>query len=124
MYFDAVSAEQDKKDVEWLGLLDNLEGKARQEPAELITSLLERGFDVDQIRGAFIPMLLPANRAIGDDGTSVSAREVSERPQPKSPDCEWDSRSAAPSAVPETGTAAVSIWPVGSPTRRPRALCG
>jgi adenylate cyclase len=78
LYFDAVSAEQDNKDVESLGLLDNLEGRARQERAELITWLLDRGFGVDQIRSAFIPMLLPANRAIGDDGTSVSAREVSE----------------------------------------------
>ncbi len=78
LYFDAVSAGQDNMDVESSGLLDNLEGTARQERAELIAWLLERGFDVDQIRGAFIPMLLPANRAIGDDGTPVSAREVSE----------------------------------------------
>ncbi len=78
MYFDAVAAEPDYKDIESLGLLDNLEGKARRERAELIAWLLDRGFDVDQIRSAFIPMLLPANRAIGDDGTSVTAREVSE----------------------------------------------
>ncbi|MFZ1175173.1 MAG: adenylate cyclase regulatory domain-containing protein [Mycobacterium sp.] len=73
-----MAAEPDYKDIESLGLLDNLEGKARRERAELIAWLLDRGFDVDQIRSAFIPMLLPANRAIGDDGTSVTAREVSE----------------------------------------------
>jgi adenylate cyclase len=78
LYVDAVSAEPDHKDIESLGLLANLEGRARQERAELIAWLLDRGFDVDQIRGAFIPMLLPANRAIGDDGTSVSAREISQ----------------------------------------------
>lgn len=70
--------EPDNKDVESLGLLDDLHGKARQERAELVTWLLDRGFDADQIRGAFIPMLLPANRAIGDDGTSVSTREISQ----------------------------------------------
>jgi adenylate cyclase len=73
-----VAAEPDNEDIESLGLLEHLDGRARQERAELITWLLDRGFDVDQIRNAFIPMLLPANRAIGDDGTSVSAREVSE----------------------------------------------
>ncbi|BCI90115.1 hypothetical protein NIIDMKKI_53210 [Mycobacterium kansasii] len=78
MYVDAVSVEPDNNDVESLGLLDHLDGRARQERAELINWLLDRGFDVDQIRDAFIPMLLPANRAIGDDGTTVSAREISE----------------------------------------------
>ncbi len=73
-----MAAEPDNEDIESLGLLEHLDGKARQERAELITWLLDRGFGVDQIRNAFIPMLLPANRAIGDDGTSVSAREVSE----------------------------------------------
>jgi adenylate cyclase len=72
-----VSAEQDNKDIESLGLLENLEGRARRERVELVTWLLDRGFDVEEIRSAFIPMLLGANRAIGDDGTSVSAREVS-----------------------------------------------
>ncbi|KZS71489.1 hypothetical protein A4G29_20285 [Mycobacterium kansasii] len=73
-----MSVEPDNTDVESLGLLDHLDGRARKERAELITWLLDRGFDVDQIRDAFIPMLLPANRAIGDDGTTVSAREISE----------------------------------------------
>ncbi|MDT5010594.1 MAG: adenylate cyclase [Mycobacterium sp.] len=64
-------------DIEASGLLDGLDGRVREERAELIPWLLERGFTVDEIRGAFAPMLLPARRAMGDDGTYVSAREVS-----------------------------------------------
>jgi adenylate cyclase len=66
-------------DVEASGLLNGLEGEARAERAELIAWLLEQGFDVEQIRGAFSPMLLPARRVMGDDGTYVSAREISEK---------------------------------------------
>lgn len=66
-------------DIEALGLLDGLEGDARRDRAELITWLLGRGFGVDQIRASrAAPMLLPANRAMGDDGVYVSAREVCE----------------------------------------------
>lgn len=65
-------------DVEASGLLDGLEGDARAQRAELIAWLLERGFTVEQISGAFAPMLLPARRVMGDDGTYVSAREISE----------------------------------------------
>jgi adenylate cyclase len=75
---DAVGAEPNHPDIEAQGLLGDLQGQARQERAELIGWLLARGFDVDQIRTAFSPMLLPANRVIGDDGMLVSAREVSE----------------------------------------------
>jgi adenylate cyclase len=78
LYVDAVGADPNHPDLEALGLLEDLQGRARQERAELIGWLLARGFDVDQIRGAFSPMLLPANRMIGDDGTLVSAREISE----------------------------------------------
>jgi adenylate cyclase len=73
-----VTAEPNDRDVEALGLLDDLHGPARHERAELIRWLLARGFDADQIRGAFSPMLLPANRMVGDDGTLVSPREISE----------------------------------------------
>ena len=66
-------------DVEGLGLLDGLEGRGRQERADLIAWLLDAGFDVDQIRGSFNPMLLPPNRVMGDDGTLASAQEVSEQ---------------------------------------------
>jgi adenylate cyclase len=59
-------------------LLDGLQGHARRDRAELIAWLLDRGFGVEQIRDAFAPMLLPARRIMGDDGTYVSAREISE----------------------------------------------
>jgi adenylate cyclase len=78
LYVDAVASDSNHPDIEGLGLLEDLKGRAREERAELIEWLLARGFDVDQIGSAFSPMLLPANRMIGDDGTLVSARETSE----------------------------------------------
>ncbi len=66
-------------DIEALGLLDGLEGEARQERAELIAWLLDRGFDLDHIRGSVVaPLMLAANRVLGDDGDFVSAREICE----------------------------------------------
>jgi adenylate cyclase len=65
-------------DLESTGLLDGLGGQARQERAELITWLLDRGFTVAQIRASLTPILLAANRIIGDDGTCVSLQELSE----------------------------------------------
>lgn len=65
-------------DLESSGLLDGLDGLARQERAELITWLLDRGFTVAQISASVAPLLLAANRIIGDDGTCVSLRELSE----------------------------------------------
>jgi adenylate cyclase len=66
-------------DVEALGLLDNLEGEARRERAELIAWLLDQGFSLDHIRAsAAAPLMLPAYRVLGDDGTLVSAREICE----------------------------------------------
>lgn len=78
LYVDAVAADPNDADMEELGLLDDLHGQARQERAELVRWLLARNFSVDRIRSEFSPMLLPAIRMIGDDGTSVSAREISE----------------------------------------------
>ena len=66
-------------DIEASGLLDGLEGDARAERAELIAWLLDRGFTVEQIDGAVVPALLPGRRLLGDDGTYVSAREISEK---------------------------------------------
>jgi adenylate cyclase len=66
-------------DAEASGLLDGLDGAARAERAELIPWLLDRGITVDQIRGAFAPMLLASRRLLGDDGVYVSARETSEK---------------------------------------------
>ena len=61
-------------DIEASGLLDGLDGVERE--AELIEWLLGGGFSVEQIRGEFAPMLLPAGRIMGDDGVYVSAREI------------------------------------------------
>ena len=67
-------------DIERSGLLDGLEGDARTERAELIAWLLkERGFTLEQIGAAYAPMLLPGRRVMGDDGTYMSAREISEK---------------------------------------------
>jgi adenylate cyclase len=66
-------------DIEASGLLDGLDDKTRAERAELIPWLLERGVSVEQIRGAFAPMLLASRRVLGDDGTYASARETSEK---------------------------------------------
>lgn len=60
------------------GLLDGLNGSLRTERAELIAWLLEQRFEVEQIRREVAPMLLPARRALGDDGSQVSARAMSE----------------------------------------------
>lgn len=66
-------------DAELSGLLDGLAPAARAERAELLEWLLEQGFTVEEIRSSFSPMLLPARRALGDDGSAVSAREISEQ---------------------------------------------
>jgi adenylate cyclase len=68
----------DADDVERSGLLDGLRDEAREERGELVRWLLGRGFSVDQIRTSLSPMLLPANRVFGDDGTFVSSRVVAE----------------------------------------------
>src|ERR1700739_183440 len=57
-------------------LLRGLTGQARRERAELIQWLLANDFDVQQIRDALVPMLLPAHRVVGDDGTYVSAQQM------------------------------------------------
>ena len=66
-------------DIEASGLLNGLEGKARAERTELIEWLLDGGFTTEQIRDSFAPMLLATRRALGDDGTLMSAREISEQ---------------------------------------------
>ncbi len=66
-------------DPETSDLLDGLTGRARAERAELIPWLLEQGISVEQIRESFAPMLLSARRVLGDDGTYVSARQISEQ---------------------------------------------
>jgi adenylate cyclase len=51
----------------------------RAERAELVDWLVRQGFTPDEIESSFSPMLLPARRALGDDGHYVSARETSEK---------------------------------------------
>jgi adenylate cyclase len=59
-------------------LLDGLDGTSRTERAELIEWLLEQGITADEIRSTSPPLLLASRHLIGDDGTYVSAREISE----------------------------------------------
>jgi len=66
-------------DLESSGLLDGLTGRSRVERAELIPWLLDQGITVEQIRESFAPMLLSARQVLGDDGTYLSAREISEQ---------------------------------------------
>jgi adenylate cyclase len=66
-------------DIEASGLLDGLDGDARAQRAELIEWLLTRDFTEEQIRNSFVPMLLAGRRLMGDDGTYMSAREISEK---------------------------------------------
>jgi adenylate cyclase len=60
-------------------LLDGLEGTARTERAELVEWLLEQGITADEIRVTNPPLLLATRHLVGDDGTYVSTREISER---------------------------------------------
>ncbi|GFG67351.1 hypothetical protein MKUB_48410 [Mycobacterium kubicae] len=61
------------------GLLDGLDGNARAERAELVRWLLEQGITAEEIRATNPPLLLATRHLIGDDGTYVSTREISER---------------------------------------------
>jgi adenylate cyclase len=65
-------------DVNIDDLLDGLEGPARTERAELVTWLLEQGISSEEIRTTDPPLLLASRHLIGDDGTYVSTREMSE----------------------------------------------
>jgi adenylate cyclase len=59
-------------------LLDGLEGTARTERAELVEWLLAQGITPAEIRATNPPLLLATRHLIGDDGTYVSTREISE----------------------------------------------
>jgi adenylate cyclase len=59
-------------------LLGGLEGTARTERAELVAWLIEQGVTADEIRATNPPLLLATRHLIGDDGTYVSTREISE----------------------------------------------
>jgi adenylate cyclase len=60
-------------------LLDGLDGAARTERAELVAWLLDQGITAEEIASTNPPLLLASRRIIGDDGTYVSAREISEQ---------------------------------------------
>jgi len=72
-----VVSQQVQPDIQ--PLLEGLDGAARSQREELINWLLSRGISVDQIGQAITPMLLASRRVAGDDGTYVSAREISEQ---------------------------------------------
>lgn len=59
-------------------LLEGLEGTARTERAELVRWLFEQGVTAEEIRATNPPLLLATRHIIGDDGTYVSTREISE----------------------------------------------
>jgi adenylate cyclase len=58
-------------------MLDGLAGQARHDRADLIEWLIGRGFTTEQIAASLTPMMLPANRVMGDDGVYVSTRDMS-----------------------------------------------
>ena len=49
------------------------------ERTELVAWLKDQGFTDDELAASPAPMLLPARRTLGDDGTYVSARQISEQ---------------------------------------------
>ncbi|PBA32536.1 adenylate/guanylate cyclase domain-containing protein [Mycobacterium intracellulare] len=59
-------------------LVEGLEGTARTERAELVRWLFEQGITAEEIRATNPPLLLATRHIIGDDGTYVSTREISE----------------------------------------------
>jgi adenylate cyclase len=69
---------QDGADQNIDDLLEGLEGTARTERAELVRWLLEQGITTEEIRTTNPPLLLATRHLIGDDGTYVSTREISE----------------------------------------------
>ncbi|MHC1406740.1 adenylate cyclase regulatory domain-containing protein [Mycobacterium avium] len=75
LYVDDVH-DGDDRDIE--DLLDGLQGTARTERAELVRWLLAQGITAEEIRTTNPPLLLATRHLIGDDGTYVSTREISE----------------------------------------------
>lgn len=73
---DDVAEPADDRDID--DLLNGLEGQARAERADLVRWLLEQGVTAEEIRTTNPPLLLASRHVIGDDGTYVSAREISE----------------------------------------------
>ncbi|MGY4711410.1 adenylate cyclase regulatory domain-containing protein [Mycolicibacterium sp. CBM1] len=78
VYVEAVTQHPGPESIESSGLLDGLTGQARAERAELVAWLLGQGITAEEIGASFAPVLLPARRIVGDDGTRLSARQISE----------------------------------------------
>jgi adenylate cyclase len=76
MYVGVVDHGRDDDSIE--DLLDGLEGTARTERADLVGWLLDQGITAAEIRSTNPPLLLATRHLIGDDGTYVSTREISE----------------------------------------------
>jgi Adenylate cyclase regulatory domain len=113
-------------------LLDGLDGEARRDRAELIIWLLDRGFTVDQIGAALTPMMLPANRVMGDDGIYASTREMSrltgiDLELLQADARRWSSLSASPNSArcfrQNSLKVSPASWP-SSPTTSPSRRCG
>lgn len=69
-------------DYEAEGLLEGLDGDARDERVELLDYLLGEGFTEDQLREAHadgLLLYLPAERAVMGGGATLTAREVADR---------------------------------------------
>ncbi|OBK64494.1 cyclase [Mycobacterium colombiense] len=69
---------QDGADRDIDDLLEGLEGSARTERAELVKWLFEQGVTAEEIRTTNPPLLLATRHLLGDDGSYVSTREISE----------------------------------------------
>lgn len=101
-------------------LLGDLGGTARAERAKLVEWLLEQGITPDEIRATNPPLLLATRHLVGDDGTYVSAREISEN---YGVDLELLQRCSALSVWPEWMI--LTRWCTCVPTvRRPHAHSG
>ncbi|MGE5408694.1 MAG: adenylate cyclase regulatory domain-containing protein [Syntrophothermus sp.] len=69
-------------DFEAEGLLDDLEGEAREARLGLLRQLREEGVPLEELRDAVAAgrlMLLPTERALAGDGPRYTAREIAER---------------------------------------------
>jgi hypothetical protein len=70
------NADRSAASIGTSALLDGLEAEARRDRAQLVAWLMRRRFTADEIAASVTPMLLPANRVMGDDGVYVSTREM------------------------------------------------
>ncbi|HEY2478136.1 MAG TPA: adenylate cyclase regulatory domain-containing protein [Solirubrobacterales bacterium] len=75
-------AERTEIDFAAEGLLDDLEGEAREARLALLQQLSEEGVSLDELRAAVATghlTLMPVERAIAGDGPRYSAREIAEK---------------------------------------------